>query len=225
MKLQLSLQINEKLALRDPESSALGKKIVREGLLLMHELGYEHFTFKKLAELISTTEASIYRYFENKHRFLLYLLTWYWQGLDFTIKMTIRNIEDPKICIKKVIEILCTPLPEWIEMRDLDANALYAVAVAESSKAYLTKEVDHINSFKLFMPYKSTCATIADIFKAYQPNYVFTHSLASTIVESAHDQLHFALHLPALTDLPLQSTEKVLLQFLDHLVFSVLDHP
>ena len=78
MTLQFTLETTEKLALRNPETTELGKKIVRSGLLLMENIGYEHFTFKKLAENIQTTEASIYRYFENKHKLLLYYLSWYW---------------------------------------------------------------------------------------------------------------------------------------------------
>ena len=50
MNLQISIQPSLKLALRDPEASALGRKIIREGIVLMCELGYEQFTFKKLAE-------------------------------------------------------------------------------------------------------------------------------------------------------------------------------
>ena len=37
----------------------------------------EEFTFRKLAQKINTTEASVYRYFENKHRLLIYILAWY----------------------------------------------------------------------------------------------------------------------------------------------------
>jgi len=77
MQFQIKIHASERLAIRDPEDTTLGRNIVRQGLILMHKLGYEHFTFKKLADEMHTTEASIYRYFENKHRLLLYILSWY----------------------------------------------------------------------------------------------------------------------------------------------------
>ncbi|UPT67071.1 MAG: TetR/AcrR family transcriptional regulator [Sphingobacteriales bacterium JAD_PAG50586_3] len=81
MEVQLRIRMNEKIYLRNPEESVLGKNIVRNGLLLINKLGFEEFTFKKLAKEINTTEASIYRYFENKHRLLLYIINWYWSLL------------------------------------------------------------------------------------------------------------------------------------------------
>ncbi|MGZ5010791.1 MAG: TetR/AcrR family transcriptional regulator, partial [Methylobacter sp.] len=65
--------MNDKLFLRDPEQSELGKKIILHSIQLIHKNGFEAFTFKKLAEAIGTTEAGIYRYFENKHRLLIYI--------------------------------------------------------------------------------------------------------------------------------------------------------
>ena len=78
MLLDIRIKMNDKLFLRNPEDSLLGKRIVSQGLVLINKLGFEDFTFKKLAAEIETTEASIYRYFENKHRLLVYLITWYW---------------------------------------------------------------------------------------------------------------------------------------------------
>jgi AcrR family transcriptional regulator len=43
---------------------------VKNGLILINKIGFEEFTFKKLSIEISTTEASIYRYFENKHQII-----------------------------------------------------------------------------------------------------------------------------------------------------------
>ncbi|MBL7759004.1 MAG: helix-turn-helix transcriptional regulator, partial [Chitinophagaceae bacterium] len=59
--------MNTKLFLRDPEQSVLGRSIIQHSINMIHKVGFEDFTFKKLAQEIGTTEASIYRYFENKH--------------------------------------------------------------------------------------------------------------------------------------------------------------
>ncbi len=64
MTWQLQIQMNEKLFLRDPASSDLGKRIVQQGAILIERMGLEEFTFKKLAAELNTNESSIYRYFD-----------------------------------------------------------------------------------------------------------------------------------------------------------------
>ena len=91
-----SLLLSQKLCLRDPNQTELGQKILNHSILLIDELGFEGFTFKKLAKAIGSTEASVYRYFENKHKLLVYLVAWYWAWLDYTIDYQIHNIEDPR---------------------------------------------------------------------------------------------------------------------------------
>ena len=93
MELHFRIKMNEKLYLRDPDLSVLGKKIVKHGLELIIKLGFENFTFKKLALDIDTTEASIYRYFENKHRLLTYLVSWYWSYTEQKMNYHINNLK------------------------------------------------------------------------------------------------------------------------------------
>ena len=76
MQLDFKIKLNEKLYLRDPEGTEIGKQIIRQGVKMISEIGYEQFTFKKLATEINSTEATVYRYFENKHKMLIYLLDW-----------------------------------------------------------------------------------------------------------------------------------------------------
>lgn len=222
MNLQLSIQPNEKLALRNPESTDLGRRIVRQGLILMHELGYEHFTFKKLAEAIETTEASVYRYFENKHRLLLYFLTWYWNLLEYSVLLSLQNMHDPEQKITKMIGLLCSPLPDTTDSAGLDKVALYNLAVSESSKVYLIKEVDDINREQLFKPYKDLCGQIAALFGEYNPDYLYPRSLASTVVEMSQFQPYFQQHLPKLTDFGGEQNTAKVTDFLSHLVFAAL---
>jgi AcrR family transcriptional regulator len=56
---------NFKIFVKDPETSALGKKIIKESIILIDEKGFDNFTFKKLGERIGSNESSIYRYFES----------------------------------------------------------------------------------------------------------------------------------------------------------------
>ena len=62
MDFKLSFKVNEAVYLRDPEASELGKLIIKHSIDLIYNLGFESFTFKKLAVEMGTTEASVYRY-------------------------------------------------------------------------------------------------------------------------------------------------------------------
>ena len=96
MEYSVQVRMNDKLFLRDPEQSELGRRIIRQGTLLINEIGFEEITFRKLAERMGTKEASIYRYFENKHRLLVYLVAWYWKWLDFQVIFETNNLTDPR---------------------------------------------------------------------------------------------------------------------------------
>ena len=81
MNIDFNPSLNDRLFLKNPQSTELGKKIIKEAISLIASIGYEQFTFKKLAIEIETTEATIYRYFVNKHKLLIYLVNWYWNYL------------------------------------------------------------------------------------------------------------------------------------------------
>jgi AcrR family transcriptional regulator len=225
MQFQIRIQPSDRLVLRDPEDTPLGRNIVRKGIILMHRLGYEHFTFKKLADEMHTTEASIYRYFENKHRLLLYILNWYWNFLEYLVIFSIQNMSDSRQKIEKVIELLVRELPDGFENSDLDKRAIYEIVISESSKTYLTKEVGKNNEVQLFKPYKDLCARIAELFTEYNPAYPFPRSLASSLIEMAHVQYYFMMHLPRLTDFQHEKSEENILKFLNHFVFASLAGP
>lgn len=48
--------INDKLYNKNPESTDLGKNIIKTSIVLIEEMGYEQFTFKKLGEAINLTK-------------------------------------------------------------------------------------------------------------------------------------------------------------------------
>ena len=52
----IKIQVNEKIYVKDPETSTLGKKIIQESIVLIDEIGFEVFTFKKLGERIGSNE-------------------------------------------------------------------------------------------------------------------------------------------------------------------------
>ncbi|NQY67845.1 MAG: TetR/AcrR family transcriptional regulator, partial [Flavobacteriales bacterium] len=79
----IAIRVNNSIYLKDPESSDLGKNILGGGIDMIDEIGFEDFTFKKLAKEIGSTEASVYRYFESKHKLLLYIISWYWSWMEY----------------------------------------------------------------------------------------------------------------------------------------------
>ena len=222
MDFQLSFKVNEHIYLRDPESSELGKQIVKNAIDLIYELGFEHFTFKKLAAKMSTTEASIYRYFENKHRLLLYILNWYWSYMEFLVDFTIQNIQDPKEKLNKIITLFTKSLPESVGQLDYNKSFLNQIVLSESSKVYLIKEVKEINSFQVFKPYKDLCNKISEVMLSLNPSYTYARSLSSTLIETAHSQQYFSKNLPRLTDVSNEKEEEFVYNFLSQLVFSAL---
>ncbi|MCZ8283822.1 MAG: TetR/AcrR family transcriptional regulator, partial [Bacteroidia bacterium] len=211
------------LFLRNPEDSALGKKIVKQGLNLINKLGFEDFTFKKLAIEVNTTEASIYRYFENKHKLLVYLITWYWSFLEYKVVFSLNNITNAEVKLKTIIKIITEePTDDSQTTEFISEFECYKLVIWEGSKAYLTRNVGKDNKDRLFKPYKDLCERFSQIIKEYNSGYKFPHSLASTILEMAHSQKFFKQNLPALTDFSKDTDDKKVILFLESLLFSCL---
>lgn len=223
MEFQVSFQVNEKLFLKNPENSQLGKKILKQGIDLIHEVGFEQFTFKKLATLIQTTEASIYRYFENKHRLLLYILNWYWCYMEFLVEINLQNINDPKNKLKVILNLLANDLGEHSGTLEYNVKSLNQIIISESSKAYLVKDVNDINKEQVFQPYKNLCAKISMVISEYNPTYKYPRSLSSTLIETSHTQQFFGEHLPKLTDVTDQNIKEFTRFYLENLIFKILE--
>jgi AcrR family transcriptional regulator len=222
MKLQLQIKMNEALFLRNPESSELGKNILKHSVQLIYKTGFEAFTFKKLAEDIGTTEAGIYRYFENKHKLLVYLTAWYWGWLEFQISFHTNNMKDPTVKLKRVIKLLATAVEDDEQTSYINESLLHQIIITEGSKAYLTKQVGEDNKQHFFKPYKDLCAVIGTIISECSPKYKYPKSLASTIIEMAHFQNFFMNNLPSLTDFGKNKEDSEIIAFLNDLVFTSL---
>ncbi len=106
MQLDFKIKMNEKLYLRDPEGTEIGKEILRHTVKMMAEIGYGQFTFKKLAVAINSTEATVYRYFENKHKLLIYLVDWYWAFTEFQLLFKTEHLVGHRDKINMAIDIL-----------------------------------------------------------------------------------------------------------------------
>lgn len=219
MAIQLEIKLNEKLYLRDPLSSELGKRIIKHSIILIHKLGFEAFTFKKLAREINTTEAGVYRYFENKHLLLLYLVDWYWSWMEFRVMHETTGVRTPAQKLKRVIALLSARVEEDERFGHINEKLLYEIVMAEGAKSWLTKNVKEYNKARLFKPYKDLCARIASIIQEYEPRHRYPHSLATTLIEMSQSLRFYMQNLPALTDLSDSGDESALSDYLSSLVF------
>lgn len=194
------IQVQESLYIKDPTSSKIGKMILEQGLYLLEEVGLEDFTFKKLAIKITSTESTIYRYFENKHQFLAYLFNFYWAWMDLNMAFAVTNIESAEERLRRIIKVLTQKVNDDIRTPYIDEKVLQEVIAIESSKTFLSKKVDQENNAGYFVQYKKLVDRIASVILEIKPDYAYPNALVSTLLESSFHQRYFGIHLPRLTN-------------------------
>lgn len=196
----LKISVNESLYLKDPESTELGRKIIEQSILLIDEMGFDAYTFRKLGERIGSNESSIYRYFENKHKLLLYLSAWYWGWTEYHMVFKTHSILDAKDKLRTAIYMLTRDISIDANFIHINEEALFRIMISEFSKSYLTKEVDQENKEGYFVLYKRIIVRLSDMIIDVNPDYPFARSLASTVVEGALHQHYLAQHFKSITN-------------------------
>lgn len=196
----LKITVPEKIYVKDPETSALGKRIIQHSILLIDEIGFDSFTFKKLGTKIGSNESSIYRYFENKHKLLLYLSSWYWAWIEYQMVFETYSIHDSREKLIKAIEILCRTTKEDSKFSHINEVVLNSIIINENSKSFLTKEVDQENKDGYFVIYKRIISRLRDIIIENNATYKYPSSLATTIVEGSLHQHFLKDHFSSMTD-------------------------
>jgi len=199
------LSIPDGLFLKDPLQSKLGKKIISHSILLMDDIGFEAFTFKKLAKAMDSNETSLYRYFENKHLLLLFLVVWYWNWVTYLIDYNTKNIEDPNRKLDLIIDNIVDATKENPSVEFVNENVLHKIMITESSKAYHTKNIDDENKHGFYRSYKNLIQKIADVILEIDKKFPYPHSFASNLFEMANNEIYFAEHLPRLTDIKVKN--------------------
>ncbi len=217
----LQFKVNASTYLKNPESSDLGLRIISGSIDMIHEVGFECFTFRKLAQKIKSTEASVYRYFESKHKLLLYLTCWYWEWMEYRLYFGTANISSPRERLKRALQILTQPVEQDGDFAHINEIKLNEIVIAEASKVYLVKEVDEVNREGAFAVYKRLVGRISDIILEINPDYKYPHMLISTVVEGTHYQRYFAAHLPRLTDV-IKGEDSIVACYQD-IVFKTID--
>ncbi len=196
----IKISVPEKIFIKDPESSKLGKRIIEHSIILIDEIGFDSFTFKKLGHKIGSNESSIYRYFESKHKLLLYLTSWYWAWIEYQLVFETHSIQDASEKLKKAIGIVCRTIKEDRKFSHINEITLNKIIINENSKAYLTKEVDIENKEGYFIIYKRLVMRLKDMILNINPSYAYASSLASTVAEGALHQHFLKEHFQSITD-------------------------
>jgi len=223
MIVEIKIAVKEGLYIKDPQDSKLGKKIIQSSILLIEAFGFESFTFKKLAAEINSTEASIYRYFENKHLLLLFLVNWYWEWVCYLININTLNVQDPKEKLKIIIHSFVSASKDNPGISHVNESKLHNILIAEGTKTYHTKEVDEENSKGFFSSYKNLVDKVSKVISEINPDFKYPYSFATNLFEMSNNQIYFAKHLPRLTDISVEedeveSVEEMLLYFSNKLL-------
>lgn len=197
----IQIEISSALFSKNPDSSELGRKIVSQSIVMIHDMGLESFTFKKLGKEINSTESSIYRYFDSKHTLLLYLTSWYWTWIEYCLVFATSNVASAAERLERSIEILTQPIAVDESISYVDEVLLSEIIFSESTKVYHTKNVDEENKRGSFKAYKRVVKRVGELVLELKPQFAYPHMLITTIIEGAHHQKYFSEHLPALTDL------------------------
>ena len=201
MSVEIKITLSSGLYLKDPQESKLGKKIISSSIDMIFKFGFELFNFKKLAIEINSTEASLYRYFQNKHMLLLYLVNWYWEWVIYLITSNTMNIKDAEQKLQIIIHSIVSASKSNSLVAYVDENKLQSIVISEGTKTYHTIEVDKENSEGFFKSYKVLVGVISAVISEVNPDFKYPNALASNLFEMSNNHIFFAQHLPKLTDI------------------------
>jgi len=218
---QLHINVSSKIYLRDPYSSELGRKIISKSIELISEHGFENFTFKKLGKQIGSPECSIYRYFENKYMLLIYLMSWYWVWIEYTLVFATANIIGPTQKLKEAIKILTRPIKIDNSFYHINEVLLGKIIISESVKGFHAKNSEKENRRDYFKVYKRRVVQrVSDMVLDLNSNFEFPQMLISTVIEGAHHQRYFALNSAKKNDTNIDYDN--ISRFYNQMVFKVI---
>ncbi|MCF8273483.1 MAG: TetR/AcrR family transcriptional regulator [Flavobacteriaceae bacterium] len=215
----IKIAVPEKIYIKDPESSELGKKIIEKSIIQINDIGFDNFTFKKLGAIIGSNESSIYRYFESKHKLLLYLTSWYWAWIEYQVVLETYSLSNDEEKLKKAIQIVTRTTKEDSNISHVNEVILNRIIINENSKSFLTQEVDQENKEGYFIIYKRLVHRLKDMILQINPHYKFASSLASTIIEGSLHQHFLKDHFSSITDC---NNDEDTLTFFSQLTINIL---
>lgn len=219
MNLHFQVHIPSRMAQHDPSLSRTGLKILNTAIQMIADEGYEVFHLSRLAEKADTVESTVYRYFENKHKLLLYISGWYWAYLDFSIDYESRNLNEPRQILNKAIEMMAgKDLPQNNSLIG-DPQLIHRIIIMEFSKIYITQLALEDNKEGYFVYFKSFVNKIAKLLSEVMSGYKFPRSFAFLLVSGIYQQAYVAEKLPALSEFDFKEPlDKFLSRFMNNLI-------
>jgi len=170
---------------------------------MLGEDGFDAFTLKKLAHNLQTTESSVYRYFDNKHRLLVYHINLYWEWLNQEVHTECyqKGLQGRK-ALEKAFEIMCFPQVNNWPSNGISYECMHKILTHQSVKAYFSSHVDLENKDGAHRALKSLVQCMSEWLREEAPEFDFPKSLINTLLASVMMQPFYAEHLPSLTELP-----------------------
>lgn len=211
------VKVNSGIYLKDPDTSAIGRAMVREGLVMMESIGLDQFTFKKLSEQIGSPESSLYRYFENKVNLLFYLLSAYWSWQEYRVVMSVLNMAPGKKKVHKAIEVILSTPDEQAQLDELPLAVLYRLAERESIRVFVQNNAAHAFPPEFFHSFDRLHGRFVTMLKEINPDYSCSEALISVLLDAIHLQKYFRRAGTTRTDLPDGTPEQA--DFFFHLLF------
>ena len=196
----IKIKVPQGIYLKDPETTDLGKNILKESIVLIDEIGFDHFTFKKLGEKINSNESSIYRYFENKHKLLIYLSSWYWSWIEYKLVFSTNNINNAEDKLMSAIKVITEKIEDDLKTSYINESILNQIIITEFTKTILTKQIDEEIREGFFVVYKRVISRIVEMLKVLVPEYPYAKSFVSDMVEGSLHQHFLSNHLKSITD-------------------------
>ncbi len=198
---EISVEIPEGLYLKNPTSSSLGKRIISNAIHFIYNFGFEDFNFKKLAVHIDSTESSIYRYFENKNKLLLYLSSLYWGYMEYQLLYATSSISGKIEVLNAAVEVLSESPSNTEDKKGINHYQLQQIIISEFNKPFHSKFINATDEQEQsFQLYTRFIKRLAEIIQFVSPNYDYPLSLASTLVEGLHYQIYLSKYFKEITD-------------------------
>ena len=196
----IKIQVHSAIYIKDPETTELGRKILKESIILIDDIGFENFTFKKLGEKIGSNESSIYRYFENKHRLLIYLSSWYWSWIEYKLVFSTSNVSNPIEQLMKAVTVVTERIEDDLNTTYINESILNRIIITEFTTTFLTKQIDSEIREGFFTVYNRVITRIINMLHKLIPDYPYARSFVSDMVEGSLHQYFLSIHLSTITD-------------------------